>query len=167
MNERVQAAVLFETGHAAGIEEISLAEPGPRQVRVRLAATGVCHSDLSIARGQLRHALPVVLGHEGAGRVVASGDEATTLAVGDRVVLNWAPACRTCWFCDHDEPHLCQDADRSWQRAHARLADGREVFPALGVGAFATETVVDDNACVRLPGDLPLDEAALLGCAVL
>ena len=167
MTERVRAAVLREVGEAPRVEEIALGPTTEGQVRVRLAATGVCHSDLSLARGRLRHALPVVLGHEGAGRVVETGAGVRQLRIGDPVLLNWAPACRDCWFCAHGEPYLCQNAERAYGRAHARLADGTAVYPGLGVAGFAEETIVDETACLRLPDDIPLVEAALLGCAVL
>jgi S-(hydroxymethyl)glutathione dehydrogenase / alcohol dehydrogenase len=163
----VRAAVLRERGGRLRIEEIDLPDPGPGQVRVTLAATGVCHSDASLADGTLRQSLPVVLGHEGAGRVSAVGDGVTGFAPGDPVVLNWAPPCRDCWWCTHGEPWLCARADEAWQRPYARLGDGREVYPGLGTAAFATETVVPAHACVSLPDDIPLAEAALLGCAVL
>jgi S-(hydroxymethyl)glutathione dehydrogenase / alcohol dehydrogenase len=163
----VRAAVLREVNGPLRIEQIDLPDPGPGQVRVRLAATGVCHSDLSLANGTLVHKLPVVLGHEGAGQVTAVGEGVADLAPGDPVVLNWAPACRQCWWCEHGEPWLCARAGDPAQRPYARLADGGEVFPGLGTAAFATETVVGGHACIRLPGDIPLDEAALLGCAVL
>jgi S-(hydroxymethyl)glutathione dehydrogenase / alcohol dehydrogenase len=163
----VRAAVLRQTGGAVQIEEIDLPAPGPGQVRVTLAATGVCHSDVSLANGTLRHALPVVLGHEGAGRISAVGPGVTGLSAGDPVVLNWAPPCRGCWWCGHGEPWLCARSGDAWGRSYARLADGAEVFPGLGTGAFATATVVSAGACVPLPGDIPLPEAALLGCAVL
>jgi S-(hydroxymethyl)glutathione dehydrogenase / alcohol dehydrogenase len=163
----VQAAVVREQGAPVRIEEIDLPDPGPGQVRVALAATGVCHSDLSLANGTFAHPVPVVLGHEGAGRVTAVGPEVTALAAGDPVVLNWAPPCRECWWCDNGEPWLCARADEPRQRPYARLADGSEVYPGLGAAAFATETVLGAHACTRLPEDIPLAEAALLGCAVL
>ena len=164
---QARAAVLYEVGGSPKVEEIDLASPGAGQVRVQLGATGVCHSDLSLSNGKMTSPLPVILGHEGAGVIVEVGADVTRFAVGDRVVLNWAPACRSCWFCEHGEPYLCQNAGRAWRRTHARLADGSEVYPGLGVGGFATETVVDADACVPLPDDVPLAEAALLGCAVL
>lgn len=168
MSAAVPAAVLRETGGPLRIEQISLPEPGPGQVRVRLAATGVCHSDRSLADGTLRHPMPVVLGHEGAGKVVALGESVTGLAPGDPVVLNWSPPCRDCWWCGHGEPWLCARSSQAWQRPYGQLDDGGgPVYPGLGTGAFATETVVGANACVPLPGDIPLAEAALLGCAVL
>jgi S-(hydroxymethyl)glutathione dehydrogenase/alcohol dehydrogenase len=167
MSHQVRAAVLREVGGSPKVEEVELADPGPGQVRVQLRATGVCHSDLSLATGKMTATMPVVLGHEGAGLIAETGAGVTDLVVGDKVVLNWAPACRACWFCEHGEPYLCQNAGRAWGRSHARLGDGAEVFPGLGVGGFATETVVDANSCVPLPDDVPLTEAALLGCAVL
>ena len=163
----VLAAVLRETGGSPRVEEIDLPAPGPGQVRVALAATGVCHSDVSLSTGRLAQPMPVVLGHEGAGRVSEVGDGVTSVAPGDPVVLNWAPPCRVCWWCGHGEPWLCEAADRAWSRPYARLKDGGEVYPGLGTGAFAAETVVGADACVPLPADVPLAEAALLGCAVL
>src|SRR6185436_17098725 len=102
--------------------------------------TGVCHSDLSLANGTLPQVTPCVLGHEGAGRIVELGEGVTDLAVGDPVVLNWAPPCRACWFCDHGEPYLCQNATRAWGHAYATRTDGSEVFPGLGTAGFAEET---------------------------
>lgn len=163
----VLAAVVRETDGAVHLEEIELAPLGPGQVRVRLAATGVCHSDLSLHRGTLRHEMPVVLGHESAGRVVATGEGVWGLDVGDPVVLTWAPPCRSCWYCEQGEPHLCEHADTAWRRPYARLGDGTPVYAGLGVGGFATETIVDEKACVPLPDGVPLVEAALLGCALL
>ncbi len=162
----VRAAVVRAAGEEPHVETLTLPDPGPGQVRVRLVATGVCHSDLSLARGTLAQLFPAVLGHEGAGRVVATGGN-MSLHEGDAVLLNWAPACRECWFCLHGEPYLCVHASDTAARPYAQLADGSQVFPGLGVAAFATETVVAENACIRIPDDIPLEQAALLGCAVL
>lgn len=162
-----RAAVLRSPDGELSIEEITLHEPGPAQVRVRMAATGVCHSDLSLANGTLRATMPVVLGHEGAGTVAAVGTGVDDLAVGDRVVLNWSPPCRSCWFCANGEPYLCERAMDAAARPYGTLADGSPVYPGLSTAAFATETVVARAACIPVPPDVPLDEAALLGCAVL
>ena len=167
MTDPVLAAVLREIGGPLSVEEIDLPQPGPGQVRVRLAATGVCHSDLSLARGTLKAAVPVVLGHEGAGHVVSVGDGVTAVAPGDPVVLNWTPPCGQCWFCRHGEPYLCAHAGDASGRPYAALSDGTPVHPGLGTAAFATETVVGANACIPLPPGIPMDQAALLGCAVL
>jgi len=162
-----RAAVLRTLGGELSIEEISLRDPGPGQVRVRMVATGVCHSDLSLADGTLRATLPVVLGHEGAGTVVTVGPGVDDLAVGDRVVLNWSPPCRSCWYCEHGEPYLCARAMDGAARPYGVLSDGAPVYPGLGTAAFASETVVARAGCIPVPSDVPLDEAALLGCAVL
>ncbi len=167
MTAAVRSAVLIAVGGIPEMREIALHPPGAGQVRVRLDATGVCHSDLSLATGRLKHELPVVLGHEGAGQVVETGAGVRELRAGDTVVLNWAPACRDCWYCGHGEPYLCQNAERGWHRPYATLPDGTAVYPGLGVGGFATETVVDEIACVKVPDTIPPVEAALLGCAVL
>lgn len=162
------AAVLRETGGDLQLEEIELNEPGPGQVQVQLAATGVCHSDLSMATGVLPHPVPVVLGHEGAGRVVEVGPGVTELEPGDPVVLNWTPPCGECWHCQHQEPYLCPVAgEEAKQTPYAKLGDGTPVHPGLGTAAFATETVVGANSCVRVADDVPLEKVALLGCAVL
>jgi len=167
MGEPVRAVVVPAPGEPPRVEEITLAPVGPGQVRVRLAAAGVCHSDLSLARGTLRHPTPLVLGHEGAGRVVEVGPAVRGLRDGDHVVFNWAPACGDCWFCGHGEPYLCENAAQGQREPYATLDDGTPLHRGLGVAAFATETVVEERACVPLPPDIPLSEAALLGCAVL
>jgi S-(hydroxymethyl)glutathione dehydrogenase/alcohol dehydrogenase len=163
----VRAAVLRAAGEPLRVEEITLPAPGPTQVRVRLIATGVCHSDHSLARGTLTHSVPVVLGHEGCGRVVEVGSAVRGVGRGDAVLFNWAPACRACWWCDHGEPFLCAHADRAGAEPYATLAGGTPVYPGLGVAAFATETLVAEAACIRIPDDVNLEEAALLGCAAL
>ncbi|WP_225845807.1 zinc-binding dehydrogenase [Streptomyces sp. HPF1205] len=164
----VRAAVLPEVKAPLVVTDIDLPEPGPGQVRVRLAAAGVCHSDLSLSNGTLRQPAPAVLGHEGAGTVVAVGEGVGHVAPGDEVVLNWAPACGACHFCGLDEPWLCANAGAAAQRPYATLAgDGSALYPGLGTAAFAEETVVAAGAVLPLPAGVPLTDAALLGCAVL
>jgi S-(hydroxymethyl)glutathione dehydrogenase/alcohol dehydrogenase len=164
----VRAAVLPAVGAPLQIADIEIPEPGPGQVRVRLAAAGVCHSDLSLSNGTLRQPVPAVLGHEGAGTVAAVGDGVTTVRPGDRVVLNWAPSCGGCHFCGLGEPWLCAEAATAAGAPYAKLAaDGNELYPGLGTAAFAEETVVPAHAVLPLPDGVPLTDAALLGCAVL
>jgi S-(hydroxymethyl)glutathione dehydrogenase/alcohol dehydrogenase len=126
----------------------------------------VCHSDLSLGTGVLKQTFPVVLGHEGSGVVVAIGNDVSHVAPGDRVVLNWAPPCRSCWFCTHGEPWICANSAGASRVPHARLGDV-DVFPGIGTGSFAEETVVPGNAVIPVGEDIPLEIAALLGCAVL
>lgn len=163
----VRAAVLPAVGAPLEITGIDLPEPGPGQVRVRLAAAGVCHSDLSLSKGTMRVPVPAVLGHEGAGTVVSVGEGVTHLAPGDPVVLNWAPACGDCHACALGEVWLCANALNGAAGVHARTADGTELHPGLNVAAFAEETVVAASCVLPLPDGVPLTDAALLGCAVL
>ena len=137
----VRALVLDAVGSPLRLAELDLPDPGPGQVRVRLAATGVCHSDLSLARGVLRAKTPVVLGHESAGTVVAVGEGVQRTAVGDRVVLCWAPPCGECWYCAEGEPWLCERSSDAAAAPYATV-DGVPVHPGLSTGGFAEETVV-------------------------
>ena len=163
----VRAAVLPAVGSPLEITEIELPAPGPGQVRVRLAAAGVCHSDLSLSNGTMRVPVPAVLGHEGAGTVVATGEGVTHVAPGDAVVLNWAPSCGSCPACARGEVWLCAEALTGAAGLHARTVAGTEVHPGLNVAAFAEETVVAASCVLPLPEGVPLTDAALLGCAVL
>jgi S-(hydroxymethyl)glutathione dehydrogenase/alcohol dehydrogenase len=163
----VRAAVLSAPGERLRVAELDLPEPGPGQVRVRIAATGVCHSDLSLARGTLRSAMPVVLGHESAGTVVSVGEGVTTTPPGARVVLCWAPPCGRCWFCEHGEPWLCEHSSDAASSPYARLDDGAEVYPGLSTAGFAEETVVSERAVLPVPDEVPLEHAALVGCAAM
>ncbi|MDP3713908.1 MAG: Zn-dependent alcohol dehydrogenase [Mycobacteriales bacterium] len=162
----VRAAVLSAVGSPLSVAELVLPEPGPGQVRVRVAATGVCHSDLSLARGTLRQPVPAVLGHETAGTVVSVGDGVTTCSPGDRVVLCWAPPCGECWFCGEGEPWLCERSSDAAAAPYATV-DGTPVYPGLSTGGFAEETVVSARAVVPVPDAVPLEHAALVGCAVM
>ncbi|HWM40711.1 MAG TPA: zinc-binding dehydrogenase, partial [Streptomyces sp.] len=145
-----------------------LPDPGPGQVRVRLAAAGVCHSDLSLSNGTLSQPVPAVLGHEGAGTVVAVGEGVEGHSPGDRVVLNWAPSCGECHFCAQlSEPWLCVKANAGTTVPYARTKEGQDLYPGLSSAVFAEETVVPARAALPLPEGVPLTDAALLGCAVL
>jgi S-(hydroxymethyl)glutathione dehydrogenase / alcohol dehydrogenase len=162
----VKAAVLTRQGGQLEVLDISLGDPGPGQVKVRVHAAGVCHSDLSLANGTLPQEVPAVLGHEGAGVVTAVGEGVDRVAPGDHVILNWAPACRECWFCLRGEPWLCVHAEDVARAPYARLDDGTPVYPGLGTGAFAEETIVPAAGVVRVPDSVPMAQAAVLGCAV-
>lgn len=163
----VRAAVLPSVGSPLEITAIDLPDPGPGQVRIRLTAAGVCHSDLSLSDGTMRLPVPAVLGHEGAGTVVSVGEGTTGLAPGDGVVLNWAPSCGVCHPCSLGEVWLCNDALTGAGRVHAVAQDGTRLHPGLNVAAFAEETVVPATCVLPAPDGIPLADAALLGCAVL
>ncbi|MGW1018025.1 Zn-dependent alcohol dehydrogenase [Streptomyces niveus] len=163
----VRAAVLPAVGAPLEITDIALPEPGPGRVRIRLAAAGVCHSDLSLSDGTMRVPVPAVLGHEGAGTVVSVGEGVTHVAPGDGAVLNWAPSCGQCHHCLLGEVWLCASALSGVGAVHAHTADGTPLHPGLNVAAFAEETVVAANCVLPAPDGIPLTDAALLGCAVL
>jgi S-(hydroxymethyl)glutathione dehydrogenase/alcohol dehydrogenase len=148
------------------VQEVTLRPLGADDVRVRIAGVGVCHSDLSMVNGTLRPSYPMVLGHEAAGVVTEAGEDAG-VAVGSRVVLNWAVPCDTCWHCSHGQPWLCSTIEGTTGAPGGTLADGTAYDACLGLGAMAEEVVVPATAVVPLTADVPLDEAALLGCALL
>ncbi|MEU1019537.1 Zn-dependent alcohol dehydrogenase [Streptomyces sp. NPDC005898] len=163
----VRAAILPAVGSPLEIADIELPQPGPGQVRVRLAAAGVCHSDLSLSNGTMRVPVPAVLGHEGAGTVVSVGEGVTGVAPGAGVVLNWAPSCGGCHACSLGEVWLCANALAGAADVYARRPDGTDLHPGLNVAAFAEETVVAADCLLPVPDGVPLTDAALLGCAVL
>jgi S-(hydroxymethyl)glutathione dehydrogenase/alcohol dehydrogenase len=164
----VRAAVVAWQGAEIEIHEIELPDPGAGQVRVRIAAAGICHSDLSLINGTLQPKFPLVLGHEASGTISAVGAGVTRVAPGDRVVVNWAAPCRRCWFCLNGQPYLCRAVEGvASLPGDATLGDGTQVNLALGIGAFAEEVLLPAEAVVPLADGVPLDVAALLGCAVL
>ncbi|WP_433827242.1 alcohol dehydrogenase catalytic domain-containing protein [Actinoplanes sp. CA-015351] len=167
MTHYMTGLVVRTEGTPAELVELRLPEIGPGQVRVKIRAAGVCHSDLSMINGTLRPPHPLVLGHEAAGEVVEVGEHVTRTSVGDHVVLNWQPACRTCWFCENGEPWLCSTSHGVAALENGMTLDDAPVHVTLGVGAFAEQVVVPENAVISVPSSLGFDLAALLGCAVL
>ena len=178
---RIRAAVLKATGlpppyarsRPLDIVELDLAAPGRGEVLVRIAAAGLCHSDLSVIDGSRPRPVPMALGHEAAGVVEALGDGVTDLSVGDHVVLVFVPSCGRCGPCAAGRPALCEPGARA-NGAGTLLSGARRLsFRAepvnhhLGVSAFADHAVVARESCVKIDPELPLEFAALFGCAVL
>ena len=147
-----------------GVEEIALDEPGPGEARVRIEASGVCHSDLHVVRTGFNHPMPVLLGHEGAGVVEAVGEGVEHVGPGDRVVIGWRAPCGECAWCLRGASHLCRTPAMAARRMHTR--DGRDLMGAMRAGTFATRTVVHAASLVALPDGLSAEEACLIGCAV-
>ncbi|MDM3975303.1 alcohol dehydrogenase catalytic domain-containing protein [Mycobacterium marseillense] len=162
----VRAAVLRAVGEPMSVETILLKSPGPNDVRVRIDQTGVCHSDLSLARGTLAQPLPAVLGHEACGTVVEVGGRISDLEVGQRVILLWITPCGSCFHCIRGETHLCETGASRGGDPYASTVDGQPVYPGLSVGSFAEQTVVPREAVIAVPDDIATGDAALLGCAV-
>jgi S-(hydroxymethyl)glutathione dehydrogenase/alcohol dehydrogenase len=169
---RLRAAVLERTGGPLTVQELALAPPERGEVLVRLAASGVCHSDQNAIDGTAETRCPAVLGHEGAGVVEAVGPEVTRVAPGDRVALSWMPSCGTCEECLRDLPHLCSTA---WPAmASGGLLDGttrlsrngEPVYHYSFISSFAEACVLPEASCVPIPEDVPFEIAGLVGCAV-
>lgn len=156
------------------IERIELARPGPGEIRVRIVAAGLCHSDLSVINGDRPRVMPMALGHEAAGVVDELGAGVEDLAVGDHVVLVFVPSCGCCLPCAEGRPALCEPGAKA--NGAGTLLSGarriaREGTPVLnhhlGVSGFAEQAVVSRRSAVCVPKDVPLDVAALFGCGVL
>ena len=147
-----------------GVEEIDLDEPGPGEARVRIEATGVCHSDLHVVRTGFNHPLPVLLGHEGAGVVEAVGEGVEHISPGDRVVVGWRSPCGECRWCRRGTGYLCRTPATAPNRVHT--SDGQDLLGVFRAGTFATRTVLHSAALVPLDVELPMEQACLLGCAI-
>jgi Zn-dependent alcohol dehydrogenase len=156
------------------IADLRLDPPGPGELRVRVRAAGVCHSDLSVVDGSRPRVMPMVLGHEAAGEVLEVGEEADGFEPGDHVVLAFVPACGRCGPCRVGRPALCEPGAAA-NVAGSLLSGARrwhhdsieQLNHHLGVSAFADEIVVSARSAVRVDRALPFDVAALFGCAVL
>ncbi|MFJ6295187.1 Zn-dependent alcohol dehydrogenase [Streptomyces griseoviridis] len=157
--------VVWDGTRVAVVDDLEVRDPGPGEVLVAVRAAGLCHSDLSVLDGTIPFPVPVVLGHEGAGVVEAVGAGVTHVAPGDHVALSTLANCGTCAECDRGRPTMCRRAIGRPGRPFAR--GGRPVFQFAADSAFAERTVVKAVQAVRIPDDLPLTSAALIGCGVL
>ncbi len=169
---KTQAAVMYSTKEPLVVEELELDAPRAGEVLIRMGAAGVCHSDYHVISGQADHDLPVVLGHEGAGEVIGLGKGVTDLSIGDHVVLSWIPYCGDCFFCAHEQTHLCQTYktplwDGTMLDGTCRLTNAKGPVRHLSMLAcWADHAVVPQESCIRVSKALPFGVAALLGCAV-
>jgi S-(hydroxymethyl)glutathione dehydrogenase/alcohol dehydrogenase len=165
------APLLYRPGQPLGLEEIELDEPHEGEVRVRLAASGVCHSCLHAADGSWTDVpAPMVLGDEGAGVVEAVGPAVRSVQPGDHVILSWAPSCGRCHYCATGRPQLCERRPRAWHMFDGTTRmrwNGQPVYHFAYVASFAPATVVPEACAVPIRRDMPLDKAALIGCSVM
>lgn len=173
MSRKVSAAVLFDYGQAVEVVDVSLSNPGPGEVLVEMQASGVCRSDWHAVTGHLPLPLPLVLGHEGAGIVRAVGPGVRRVTLGDHVVLSWISACGQCTRCLEGQPELCPRANDAAVKGNlptgpTHLTTSEQVPLAVfsSTGTLADFVVVAEAGVVRIPANMPFDEAALLGCAV-
>jgi S-(hydroxymethyl)glutathione dehydrogenase / alcohol dehydrogenase len=169
---KIHAAVLNEPKTPFAIEELTLDEPQSGEVLVKIAASGVCHSDYHLVTGTTKHPMPVVAGHEGAGVVQAVGRGVTRVRPGEHVVLSWAPECGHCFYCLHGKPNLCDTfvgpiwAGTMLDGTTRLHREGRRVYHYCGLASFAEYAVVPQESCVPIRQDVPLPIASLVGCAV-
>lgn len=165
----MKAAILRSVGSPLSIEDVAISKPGPREVLIRTAATGVCHSDLHFYEGSYPTRLPTILGHESAGVVEAVGSEVRSVQPGDHVVTCLSAFCGHCDHCVSG--HISRCVSPETQRGKTdepRLGDSTAPMTQfLHLSAFAEQMLIHENACVKIRPDMPLDRAALLGCAVI
>ncbi|MCV3765867.1 zinc-dependent alcohol dehydrogenase family protein [Rhizobium sp. TRM95796] len=167
------AARPYQDSKPLDIVEVDLDEPGAGEVRVKMAAAGLCHSDLSVINGDRPRDMPVALGHEASGVIEAVGPGVARFAPGDHVVLVFVPSCGHCVPCASGRPALCEPGAAAAAKgtliggARRLRYKGEPINHHIGVSAFSTHAVVSENSCVKIDKSIPLDRAALLGCAVL
>ncbi|KWX05503.1 S-(hydroxymethyl)mycothiol dehydrogenase [Carbonactinospora thermoautotrophica] len=165
MAHEVRGVVAREKGAPVSVETILVPDPGPGEALVKVQACGVCHTDLHYREGGISDDFPFLLGHEAAGVVEAVGEGVTEVAPGDFVILNWRAVCGQCRSCRRGRPWYCFDTHNARQKM--TLADGTELSPALGIGAFVEKTLVAAGQCTKVDPAAPPTAAGLLGCGVM
>jgi S-(hydroxymethyl)glutathione dehydrogenase/alcohol dehydrogenase len=162
----MRAAVFTETGGLLSIENIDPAPPGPRDVVVELGASGVCHSDLSLKNGYVGIMPGTVLGHEGAGTVLEVGKDVQRVKKGDHIVASFIPACGICWFCLHDQSHLCDTEFEVMMSLRGKRSDGTDYTTMTGLGTFAETMTCNETSIVKIETSVPDDQLELIGCGI-
>jgi NDMA-dependent alcohol dehydrogenase len=168
-----KAAIATAVGAPLEIVDIDVADPKAGEIRIRMGASGVCHSDLSVVNGVLPIALPAVLGHEGAGTITQLGEGVDHLSIGDHVVVSWVPQCGTCYFCEHDQGELCETGSMASMSGGlldmtSRVSrDGVPISVMAASGTFAEEAIIPAIGAVKIDPSIPLTAGALIGCGVL
>ncbi len=179
---KTRAAVLYQMGQVPPyfksrpihIEEIDITPPGNGEVLVEVEAAGICHSDLSVVNGVRPRPTPMALGHEASGVVTEVGANVSGLRPGDHVVFSYVPICGQCEYCTSGRPALCEPGNQANANGtlldgtvHFRNTQGECVHHHLGVSAFSRYTVVSERSLIKIDPEIPLDKAAIFGCAVL
>jgi S-(hydroxymethyl)mycothiol dehydrogenase len=165
MPQQVRGVVSHQKGDPVSVETIVIPDPGPAEAVVRVQACGVCHTDLHYREGGISDEFPFLLGHEAAGIVESVGEGVTEVAPGDFVILNWRAVCGVCRACRRGEPWYCFNTHNAAQRM--TLESGRELSPALGIGAFVEKTLVHAGQCTKVNPAAKAEVAGLLGCGVM
>jgi S-(hydroxymethyl)glutathione dehydrogenase/alcohol dehydrogenase len=162
----MKVAVAYETGQPLVLEDLPVPEVGPRDVLVRVTASGICHTDLNVIDGLSALPLPIVPGHEGCGVVEEAGSEVRRVRVGDRVLASVTPACGNCWWCRNGMSNHCELNPAVKAALRFELGTGQRAGAACGCGTFAEAMVVHEASVVPVQTDLPDEQLALLGCGV-
>jgi S-(hydroxymethyl)mycothiol dehydrogenase len=165
MSHQVRGVVARGKGAPVSLETIIVPDPGPGEALVKIEACGVCHTDLHYREGGINDDFPFLLGHEAAGVVESVGEGVTEVAAGDFVILNWRAVCGQCRACLRGRPWYCFNTHNAKQKM--TLADGTELSPALGIGAFAEKTLVAAGQCTKVDRAASAAVAGLLGCGVM
>ncbi len=165
MPQQVRGVIARAEGKPVEIATITIPDPGPGEVVVKIAACGVCHTDLTYRDGGINDEFPFLLGHEAAGFVESVGAGVDSVQTGDFVVLNWRAVCGQCRACKRGRPQYCFDTFNATQKM--TLEDGTELTPALGIGAFADKTLVHVGQCTKVDATADPAVVGLLGCGVM
>jgi S-(hydroxymethyl)glutathione dehydrogenase/alcohol dehydrogenase len=163
----MKAAVCYEFGKPLVVEEVKIDPPQQGEVKVKIAATAVCHSDIHFIRGELGGKPPCVAGHESAGYIEEVGPGVTSVKPGDPVVASLLGSCGKCLYCRTGRTHMCNAAWPIEKESRYHNKQGVSLAPTFKIGSFGEYTVLDQSQVVKIPGDMPLDRAALLACGVI
>jgi S-(hydroxymethyl)glutathione dehydrogenase / alcohol dehydrogenase len=164
----MRAAVMTEPDRPLELHDLTARGLRPTEVHLRIDASGVCHSDETIRRQGMGGLSPVILGHEGAGTVLEVGSEVRDLWPGNRVIGAFQPACGSCWHCVRDRTHLCEQMVHVALQAHWKDSESQaRIWSMSGLGTFAEEAIVERMSVVAVETDLPAEQLALIGCAVM
>jgi S-(hydroxymethyl)glutathione dehydrogenase/alcohol dehydrogenase len=165
----VKAAVMYNFNEPLKVESLTIKPPREDEVLVKVMASGVCHSDLSVVHAKIPMPPPCVLGHEGAGVVEEVGRGVKDLKAGDHVIMAWVQPCGKCHFCIAGRSHLCDAGIQSAMAGEEFTfeKDGMPIGRMAGVGSFADHTICRASAAIKIPKEVPLDRACLVGCGVM
>jgi Zn-dependent alcohol dehydrogenase len=163
----MKAALCYEFGQPLVIEEINIDPPRAGEVKVKLAACAICHSDIHSMEGAWGGVLPAVYGHEAAGVVTAVGPYVSLVKPGDYVVVTLIRSCGRCYFCAQGQPHMCEGTFALNHESRLHTRDGQPIHQGIRTGAFAEYVIVDQSQVVQIPAEMPLDSASLLACGVI
>ncbi len=163
----MKAAVVYEFGKPVVVEDVDIAEPGPGEVKIKVTATAICHSDIHDWKAEMPGGVPFIGGHETAGHVEKVGAGVTEVKVGDPVVVSLLAHCGKCYYCVTGLPHLCEHRFDPPKNPRVKNKKGQVLDLKGNIGGFAEHVIVDESQVVKLPKDMPLDSAALIACGVI